>query len=108
MTNLNVFAYAKKWHTIIAENILYKELDFNNISNFDKAIDLFDSNEKSGHTVETLSINSCELDVFSIFSMPRQFPNLKFLKWKENNRQYNELKTDISIKLPSSHVYQRA
>lgn len=107
---LECILVCKKWYIIMAENSLYMQLSFSNVNNFNKALDLFDKKQKFGCYVESLTISpSCEIDTVSIFLMPRQFPNLKHLNWKEDIRPTEErLEYDISIKnLPPSSVCQR-
>ncbi|KAI7878386.1 uncharacterized protein EV154DRAFT_568924 [Mucor mucedo] len=106
---LQCILVCKKWFTLITENVLYENLQFRNIDIFDKAIDLFDKQPAFGSHVESLTIQSCDIDMMSVFSMPRYFPNLKFLDWKEDIRPTEErLRNDLSTKeLPRSLVYQR-
>lgn len=94
-SNLNVndklesILACRKWRTIITENILYKCLKINNTSDFSKAIDLFDRNQRFGRLVENLTVSDFKLDMFSILSLPRLFPNLKDFKWTEDPRPDN-------------------
>ncbi|KAG2207768.1 hypothetical protein INT47_011888 [Mucor saturninus] len=93
----------------MAENYLYKQLDFCNINNFNKALDLFAIKPKFGNHVESLTIQSCEIDIVSMFLLPKQFPNTKHLYWWEDVREEEErIDNDISIKnLPHPLIYRR-
>ncbi|KAI7892492.1 uncharacterized protein EV154DRAFT_504623 [Mucor mucedo] len=106
---LECILVCRNWYTVITENILYKKLNFSNIDRFNKAIDLFDEKRSFGCFVNDLTIKGCEIDIFSILSMPKLFPNVKNLSWEENIRSEKELiATDISIKdFPPPHVYHR-
>lgn len=99
----------QKWYDIISNNFLYKKLKFKNADNVYKAIDLFDRKRKFGELVEDLTIEDCELDLYSIISMPRQIPNLKILNWSETTRPIEQRRrTDVFFQdLPSKRVYSR-
>ncbi|KAI7878385.1 uncharacterized protein EV154DRAFT_576469 [Mucor mucedo] len=106
---LQCILVCKKWYMIMAENYLYKQLNFCNINNFNKALDLFDIKPKFGNHVESLTIQSCEIDIVSVFLLPKQFPNTKHLYWWEDIRTEEErINNDISIKnLPHPLIYRR-
>lgn len=106
---LECILVCKRWYIILTENVLYKQLQFSNMDDFNKAIDLLEKKPYISNSVESLTVKKCEIDTVSIFLMPRQFPNIKALSWKENIRPTEErLKHDISIKhLPSPYIYRR-
>ncbi|KAI7892493.1 uncharacterized protein EV154DRAFT_480223 [Mucor mucedo] len=106
---LECILVCKNWYTVITENILYKKLNFSNIDSFNKAFDLFDEKRSFGCFVNDLTIKGCEIDIFSILSMPKLFPSVKNLSWEENIRsEERRIATDISIEdFLSPHVYHR-
>ncbi|KAI7888482.1 uncharacterized protein EV154DRAFT_517585 [Mucor mucedo] len=98
----------KQWYEIISNSFLYQKVKFGTADNLHKAIDLFDRKRKFGELVEDLTIRNCRLDVYSILSMPRQIPNVKFLNWSEPGRPSSQRRRlDDATDIPSKLVYNR-
>ncbi|KAI7896642.1 uncharacterized protein EV154DRAFT_476289 [Mucor mucedo] len=106
---LQCILVCKKWYKLMTENYLYKQLNFCDNNNFNKALDLFDRKPKFGNHVESLTIQSCEIDIVTMFLLSRQFPNTKHLYWTEDIRTTEERikNDDISIKNPPHPLIYR-
>lgn len=96
---LECLLVCRRWHSCITENLLYKELYFNkNTTKLYDAVGLFLDNKK-GSVVRKLVIDNCELDVHTILSLPRYFPNLRDFQWTEDS----DFPWDI-IKKPTANM----
>jgi hypothetical protein len=76
------------WHRIISNSTcLNGKLEFNEtLDKFHQAFALFDNEKATGRTAQHLEFCDFDLDVYSIFSLPKLFPNVKQLKWEEDRR----------------------
>lgn len=107
---LECLLVCKRWHGFITENILYKELSFNNnTADFYNAIALFHDNRKLGMVVRKLAIDNCELDVHTILSLPKYFPNLRDFQWTESDSLWEIAKKTANtiFHYPPVQVYAR-
>lgn len=99
----------RQWYIIITKMFLYKSLNFYTANTVCKSMDFFNKKRKFAELVEEVNVNNCELDLYSILSMPTQIPNLRILRWTETFRSLEDrCITDISMEdLPPKQVYSK-
>jgi hypothetical protein len=85
---LNCIHVCHRWFQIISNSTcLYGKLEFKEtLDKFHQAFALFDNEKATGRTTQHLEFCDFDLDVYSIFSLPKLFPNVKQLKWEEDRR----------------------
>lgn len=79
-----------KWNLYISTTALYETVRLDGNDSFYKTFVFFDSRRHLSATVKNITLRNVELEAYSIFSLPRLFPNVKHFDYCGNDQDRQE------------------
>lgn len=104
---LECLTVCKKWNDVISSTNLYQTLSFEEgyssrgSDRFTGAFKLF-NNRSIGNQVRSLENKGCKVNLYSLISLPRLFPKLRYFSWSDDEAYQKILSSDTA---PQKDVY---